>query len=196
MSKIDTTIKNTILSYIFAAIVIRYILLLQFLTKYFIVIIIIYFKSYRFAFEPEETTASPVSGSSMRARDGDSPATRFRFDSDSVSPRSMFEDDFTISTPRGRTASIAEEDEGDLPPLRAKPQQHRDIKKSDSVNIFTRESDPFEGDAFFACTGSDRAARRENWPGDFQGFDNAWIFFYCNMFCKRYISIENTFLFN
>lgn len=85
----------------------------------------------------------------------------------------MFEDDFTISTPRGRTASIAEEDEGDLPPLRAKPQQHRDIKKSDSVNIFTRESDPFEGDAFFACTGSDRAARRENWPGDFQGFENA-----------------------
>ncbi|CAH0724335.1 unnamed protein product, partial [Brenthis ino] len=128
----------------------------------------------RFVFEPENTTASPVSGSSARARDGDSPATRFRFDSDSLSPRSMFEDDFTtISTPRGRTASIAEEDEGDLPPLRAKPQQHRDIKKSDSVNIFTRESDPFEGDAFFACTGSDRVARRENWPGDFQGFDNS-----------------------
>ncbi|XP_050352739.1 protein disabled isoform X3 [Nymphalis io] len=128
----------------------------------------------RFAFELEDSTASPLSGSSARARDGDSPATRFRFDSDSLSPRSMFEDDFTtISTPRGRTASIAEEDEGDLPPLRAKPQQHRDIKKSDSVNIFTRESDPFEGDAFFACTGSDRVARRENWPGDFQGFDNA-----------------------
>ncbi|XP_045777603.1 protein disabled isoform X3 [Maniola jurtina] len=128
----------------------------------------------RFAFEPEDTTASPLSGSSARARDGDSPATRFRFDSDSLSPRSMFEDDFTtISTPRGRTASIAEEDEGDLPPLRAKPPQHKDIKKSDSVNIFTREADPFEGDAFFACTGSDRVARRENWPGDFQGFDNA-----------------------
>ncbi|XP_069361666.1 protein disabled isoform X3 [Maniola hyperantus] len=128
----------------------------------------------RFAFEPEDTTASPLSGSSARARDGDSPATRFRFDSDSLSPRSMFEDDFTtISTPRGRTASIAEEDEGDLPPLRAKPQQHKDIKKSDSVNIFTKEADPFEGDAFFACTGSDRVARRENWPGDFQGFDNA-----------------------
>ncbi|XP_013163085.1 PREDICTED: uncharacterized protein LOC106114422 isoform X7 [Papilio xuthus] len=128
----------------------------------------------RFAFEPEETTASPVSASSAR-RDGDSPATRFRFDSDSMSPRSMFEDDFaTLSTPRGRTASIAEEDEGDIPPLRAKPtQSHRDIKKSESVNIFTRESDPFEGDAFFACTGSDRVARRENWPGDFQGFDNA-----------------------
>lgn len=73
----------------------------------------------------------------------------------------------------GRTASIAEEDE-DVPPLRAKPQQaHRDIKKSESVNIFTRDSDPFEGDEFFACTGSNRAARRENWPGDFQGFDNA-----------------------
>lgn len=88
----------------------------------------------------------------------------------------MFEDDFTtLSTPRGRTASIAEEDEGEIPPLRAKPptQSHRDIKKSESVNIFTRESDPFEGDAFFACTGSDRVARRENWPGDFQGFDNA-----------------------
>ncbi|XP_013137210.1 PREDICTED: uncharacterized protein LOC106102324 isoform X3 [Papilio polytes] len=129
----------------------------------------------RFAFEPEETTASPVSASSAR-RDGDSPATRFRFDSDSMSPRSMFEDDFaTLSTPRGRTASIAEEDEGEIPPLRAKPptQSHRDIKKSESVNIFTRESDPFEGDAFFACTGSDRVARRENWPGDFQGFDNA-----------------------
>ncbi|XP_068620072.1 protein disabled isoform X6 [Battus philenor] len=130
----------------------------------------------RFAFDPEETTASPISASSARARDGDSPATRFRFDSDSISPRSMFEDDFTtISTPRGRTASIAEEDEGDVPPLRSKPptQSHRDIKKSESVNIFTRESDPFEGDAFFACTGSDRVARRENWPGDFQGFDNA-----------------------
>lgn len=130
----------------------------------------------RFAFEPDEATASPLSGSSARARDGDSPATRFRFDSDSVSPRSMFEDDFTtISTPRGRTASIAEEDEGDVPPLRSKPQpqiSHRDIKKSESVNIFIRESDPFEGDAFFACTGSDRVARRENWPGDFQGFDS------------------------
>lgn len=108
-------------------------------------------------------------------RDGDSPAARFRFDSDSMSPRSMFEDDFTAApTPRCRTASIAEEDEAELPPLRAKPPaHHRDIKKSESVNIFTRESDPFEGDAFFACTGSDRAARRENWPGDFQGFDNA-----------------------
>ncbi|XP_039759028.1 protein disabled isoform X3 [Pararge aegeria] len=129
----------------------------------------------RFGFEQEDTTASPLSGSSARARDGDSPATRFRFDSDSLSPRSMFEDDFTtISTPRGRTASIAEEDEGDLPPLRAKPQPAPvHIKKSDSVNIFTREADPFEGDAFFACTGSDRVARRENWPGDFQGFDNA-----------------------
>lgn len=86
----------------------------------------------------------------------------------------MFEDDFTtMSTPRGRTASIAEEDEGEVPPLRSKPQiAHRDIKKSESVNIFTRESDPFEGDAFFACTGSDRVARRENWPGDFQGFDS------------------------
>ncbi|CAH2089400.1 unnamed protein product [Euphydryas editha] len=133
----------------------------------------------RFAFEPEESTASPLSGSSARARDGDSPAARFRFDSDSLSPRSMFEDDFTAPAPapapapRARTASIAEEDEGDLPPLRARPPHHRDIRKSDSVNIFTRESDPFEGDAFFACTGSDRVARRENWPGDFQGFDNA-----------------------
>ncbi|XP_041984657.1 protein disabled isoform X2 [Aricia agestis] len=118
----------------------------------------------RFAFETEDT-ASPGSVNS--------PAARFRFDSDSLSPRSMFEDDFTVSTPRARTASIAEEDE-DLPPLRAKPpQQHKDIKKSDSVNIFTRESDPFEGDSFFACTGSDRVARRENWPGDFKGFDNA-----------------------
>lgn len=130
---------------------------------------------YRFAFEPEDATASPLSASSTRARDADSPATRFRFDSDSISPRSMFEDDFTaLSTPRGRTASIAEEDESDVPPLRAKPQAaHRDIKKSESVNIFTRECDPFEGDAFFACTGSDRAARRDNWPADFQGFDNA-----------------------
>ncbi|XP_037295002.1 protein disabled isoform X2 [Manduca sexta] len=150
----------------------------------------------RFAFEPEEVTASPLSGSSARARDGDSPATRFRFDSDSMSPRSMFEDDFTSLPPappgpaplpapaagapplppahRPRTASIAEEDEGELPPLRPKPSQqvHRDIKKSESINIFTRDSDPFEGDAFFACTGSDRVARRENWPGDFQGFDN------------------------
>lgn len=133
----------------------------------------------RFAFEAEETplpsTASPLSTGSTRVRDGESPAARFRFDSDSISPRSMFEDDFaTITTPRGRTASIAEEEECDVPPLRAKPtQQHKDIKKSESINIFTRESDPFEGDAFFACTGSDRAARRENWPGDFQGFDNA-----------------------
>ncbi|CAH2984601.1 unnamed protein product [Chilo suppressalis] len=129
----------------------------------------------RFAFEPDDATASPLSASSTRARDADSPATRFRFDSDSVSPRSMFEDDFTsMSTPRGRTASIAEEDEGDVPPLRVKPPPlHKDIKKSESVNIFTRESDPFEGDAFFACTGSDRVARRENWPGDFHGFDNA-----------------------
>ncbi|KAL4712609.1 hypothetical protein ACJJTC_007204 [Scirpophaga incertulas] len=99
----------------------------------------------RFAFDPEDTTASPLSASSMRARDPESPATRFRFDSDSISPRSMFEDDFTsMSTPRGRTASIAEEDEGDVPPLRTKPQPaQRDIKKSESVNIFTRESDPF-----------------------------------------------------
>lgn len=127
----------------------------------------------RFAFESEENTASPLSAGS-RPRDGDSPATRFRFDSDSVSPRSMFEDDFTaVSTPRARAASIAEEDEGDLPPLRMKQtQSHRDIKKSESVNIFVRESDPFEGDDFFACTGSDRAARRENWPGDFHAFDN------------------------
>lgn len=87
----------------------------------------------------------------------------------------MFEDDFAAA-PRPRTASIAEEEEGDLPPLRPRPPptNNRDIRKSDSINIFTRESDPFEGDAFFACTGSDRAARRENWPGDFQGFDNAW----------------------
>ncbi|KAM3960308.1 LOW QUALITY PROTEIN: protein disabled-like, partial [Aphomia sociella] len=129
----------------------------------------------RFAFDPEDVSASPQSASSTRARDADSPATRFRFDSDSISPRSMFEDDFTtVSTPRGRTASIAEEEESDVPPLRSKPQgTHKDIKKSESVNIFTRESDPFEGDAFFACTGSDRAARRDNWPGDFQGFDNA-----------------------
>lgn len=131
----------------------------------------------RFAFDTEDTlpsTASPLSGSSLRARDGESPATRFRFDSDSISPRSMFEDDFTTLPPRGRTASIAEEEESEVPPLRVKPpQQHKDIKKSESINIFTRESDPFEGDAFFACTGSDRAARRENWPGDFQGFDNA-----------------------
>ena len=86
----------------------------------------------------------------------------------------MFEDDFAAA-PRPRTASIAEEEEGDLPPLRPRPPPTttRDIRKSDSINIFTRESDPFEGDAFFACTGSDRAARRENWPGDFQGFDNA-----------------------
>ncbi|XP_063385741.1 protein disabled isoform X7 [Cydia fagiglandana] len=122
----------------------------------------------RFAFESEEITASPLSTGSARH---DESTSRFRFDSDSVSPRSMFEDDFTLSTPRGRTASIAEEDE-DVPPLRPKPQPtHRDIKKSESVNIFTRESDPFEGDDFFACTGSDRAARRENWPGDFQGFN-------------------------
>ncbi|KAG7301485.1 hypothetical protein JYU34_014451 [Plutella xylostella] len=126
----------------------------------------------RFAFEAEET-ASPMSANSTRARDGDSPATRFRFDSDSVSPRSMFEDDFTAPAPRPKTASIAEEDEGELPPLRNKPpQQHRDIKKSESVNIFVRETDPFEGDDFFACTGSDKVARRENWPGDFQAFDN------------------------
>lgn len=126
----------------------------------------------RFAFEPDDSTVSPLSAGS-RVRDVDSPATRFRFDSDSISPRSMFEDDFTsISTPRARAASIAEEDEGDLPPLRVKQQTHRDIKKSESVNIFVRESDPFEGDDFFACTGSDRAARRENWPGDFQAFDN------------------------
>lgn len=77
----------------------------------------------------------------------------------------MFEDDFTPRAP-----SIAEEDEGDPAPLRTRPP--RDVRKSDSVDIFTRESDPFEGDAFFACTGSDRVARRENWPGDFQGFDN------------------------
>ncbi|XP_053614850.1 protein disabled isoform X2 [Plodia interpunctella] len=126
----------------------------------------------RFSLEAEAGAASP----SARARaDSASPAARFRFDSDSVSPRSMFEDDFTsISTPRGRTASIAEEDESDVPPLRTKTQPaHRDIKKSESVNIFTRESDPFEGDAFFACTGSDRAARRDNWPADFQRFDHA-----------------------
>ncbi|CAH1640188.1 unnamed protein product [Spodoptera littoralis] len=128
----------------------------------------------RFAFEPEDATASPVSVSSARARDSEQSATRFRFDSDSISPRSMFEDDFAAA-PRPRTASIAEEEEGDLPPLRPRPppSNNRDIRKSDSINIFTRESDPFEGDAFFACTGSDRAARRENWPGDFQGFDNA-----------------------
>lgn len=130
----------------------------------------------RFAFEPEEATASPASVASS-ARDGS--GARFRFDSESMSPRSMFEDDFSNpAPPRPRTASIAEEEEGDLPPLRARPPvsapSSRDIRKSDSVNIFTRESDPFEGDAFFACTGSDRAARRENWPGDFQGFDNAW----------------------
>ncbi|CAH0695788.1 unnamed protein product [Spodoptera exigua] len=128
----------------------------------------------RFAFEPEDVTVSPVSVSSARARDSEQSATRFRFDSDSISPRSMFEDDFAAA-PRPRTASIAEEEEGDLPPLRPRPppSNNRDIRKSDSINIFTRESDPFEGDAFFACTGSDRAARRENWPGDFQGFDNA-----------------------
>ncbi|KAJ8717797.1 hypothetical protein PYW07_005727 [Mythimna separata] len=129
----------------------------------------------RFAFEPEDATASPVSVSSARARDSEASAARFRFDSDSMSPRSMFEDDFAAA-PRARTASIAEEDEADLPPLRPRPPpttNTRDIRKSDSINIFTRESDPFEGDAFFACTGSDRAARRENWPGDFQGFDNA-----------------------
>ncbi|XP_075980935.1 DAB adaptor protein isoform X2 [Anticarsia gemmatalis] len=129
----------------------------------------------RFAFEPEEATASPASGASS-AREGS--GARFRFDSESMSPRSMFEDDFnTPAPPRPRTASIAEEEEGEIPPLRARPpittNSSRDIRKSDSVNIFTRESDPFEGDAFFACTGSDRAARRENWPGDFQGFDNA-----------------------
>ncbi|XP_061721213.1 protein disabled isoform X1 [Cydia pomonella] len=122
----------------------------------------------RFAFESEEITASPLSTSSARHEE---PASRFRFDSDSVSPRSMFEDDFTLAAPRARTASIAEEDE-DVPPLRPKPQPtHRDIKKSESVNIFSRESDPFESDDFFACTGSARAARRENWPGDFQGFN-------------------------
>uniref|UniRef100_A0A2A4K9N5 PID domain-containing protein n=1 Tax=Heliothis virescens TaxID=7102 RepID=A0A2A4K9N5_HELVI len=124
----------------------------------------------RFAFEPEDATASPASVSSARARDSEASAARFRFDSDSVSPRSLFEDDF--AAPRPRTASIAEEDE--LPPLRPRgPPAPRDIRKSDSINIFTRDADPFEGDAFFACTGSDRAARRENWPGDFQGFDNA-----------------------
>ncbi|XP_047514494.1 protein disabled isoform X1 [Pieris napi] len=128
----------------------------------------------RFAFE-EDTTASPMSGSSARARDGDSPAARFRFDSDSISPRSMFEDDFTLPhVPhiRPRTASIAEEEEGDIPPLRTKPPPHKDIKKSDSVNIFTREIDPFENDAFFACTGSDKVAKRENWPGDFVAFED------------------------
>lgn len=129
----------------------------------------------RFAFEPEEVTASPASGASS-TREGSS--TRFRFDSESMSPRSMFEDDFSnTAPPRPRTASIAEEEEGEIPPLRTRPpvtmNTSRDIRKSDSVNIFTRESDPFEGDAFFACTGSDRAARRDNWPGDFQGFDNA-----------------------
>lgn len=124
-------------------------------------------------FEAEESTASPLSGSR------DSPAARFRFDSDSVSPRSLFEDDFAAP------ASIAEEEEGELPPLRPRTQDPRpqdprpqdprtqDLRKSDSVNIFTRDSDPFENDAFFACTGSDRVARRENWPGDFQGFGNA-----------------------
>ncbi|XP_045452313.1 uncharacterized protein LOC123661394 [Melitaea cinxia] len=117
--------------------------------------------------EAEESTASPQSGSSARARDGDSPAARFRFDSDSVSPRSLFEDDFAAPAP-----AIAEEEEGELPPLRARQAAPRDLRKSDSVNIFTRDCDPFEGDAFFACTGSDRVARRENWPGDFQGFDN------------------------
>ncbi|XP_061384151.1 protein disabled isoform X5 [Danaus plexippus] len=118
----------------------------------------------RLLFEAEDSTASPLSAGSLR-REGESPAARFRFDSDSVSPRSMFEDDFTPRAP-----SIAEEDEGDPAPLRTRPP--RDVRKSDSVDIFTRESDPFEGDAFFACTGSDRVARRENWPGDFQGFDN------------------------
>ncbi|CAH2042235.1 unnamed protein product, partial [Iphiclides podalirius] len=128
----------------------------------------------RFAFEPEDVAASPASAS----RDADSPAARSRFDSDSVSPRSAFEDDFAATAPH-RAASIAEEEEDEGPlPLRARPPlapppQRRDIKKSDSVNIFTRGSDPFEGDAFFACTGSDRAARRDNWPGDFRGFDNA-----------------------
>ncbi|XP_050674485.1 protein disabled isoform X2 [Leptidea sinapis] len=125
----------------------------------------------RFAFE-EDTTASPLSSSSVR-RDGDSPATRFRFDSDTMSPRSLFEDDFIHThPPRPRTASIAEEEEGDIPPLRTKPPVHKDIKKSDSVNIFTRESDPFENDSFFACTGTDRVAKRENWPGDFVAFED------------------------
>ncbi|VVD03492.1 unnamed protein product [Leptidea sinapis] len=55
---------------------------------------------------------------------------------------------------------------------RTKPPVHKDIKKSDSVNIFTRESDPFENDSFFACTGTDRVAKRENWPGDFVAFED------------------------
>ncbi|CAB3228964.1 unnamed protein product [Arctia plantaginis] len=132
----------------------------------------------RFAFEPEEVAASPASVASVASSAREASGARFRFDSESMSPRSMFEDDFSNpAPPRPRTASIAEEEEGEVPPLRARPPvsagSSRDIRKSDSVNIFTRESDPFEGDAFFACTGSDRAARRENWPGDFQGFDNA-----------------------
>ncbi|GBP22677.1 Protein disabled [Eumeta japonica] len=123
----------------------------------------------RFAFESEETTASPLTPPARRDADAP-PAARFRYDSESLSPRSMFEDDFQ---PRARAPSIAEEEE-DVAPLRTgqPARQHRDIRKSDSVNIFTRETDPFEGDDFFACTGSDRAARRDNWPGDFQPFDN------------------------
>ncbi|XP_063626420.1 protein disabled [Cydia splendana] len=126
----------------------------------------------RSMFEDDFTLPTPRGRTaSIAEEDEDVPPLRRSLDSDSVSPRSMFEDDFTLPTPRGRTASIAEEDE-DVPPLRPKPQPtHRDINKSESVNIFSRESDPFESDDFFACTGSDRAARRENWPGDFQGFN-------------------------
>lgn len=47
-----------------------------------------------------------------------------------------------------------------------RPKVELDIKKSESVNIFSRESDPFDGDDFFNCTASDRP-RRDNWQASF-----------------------------
>lgn len=52
---------------------------------------------------------------------------------------------------------------------RSKPEL--DIKKSESVNIFARDSDPFDGDDFFSCTASDKP-RKDNWQGDFASFDD------------------------
>lgn len=46
-----------------------------------------------------------------------------------------------------------------------------DIKKSESVNIFARDSDPFDGDDFFSCTASDKP-KKDNWKGDFASFDD------------------------
>ncbi|XP_077286509.1 DAB adaptor protein isoform X2 [Arctopsyche grandis] len=52
---------------------------------------------------------------------------------------------------------------------RSKPEL--DIKKSESVNIFARDSDPFDGDDFFSCTASDKP-KKDNWQGDFASFDD------------------------